>query len=189
MQVLTKTEVDARKQFFVRELRRSVFIYPTDTIYGIGCDALNGRLVDKIRELKGRQDMPFSVIAPSKDWVRQHCDVTAEGEEWLARLPGPYTLIFRVKQAEELPRSVNPGRDTLGVRIPDHWISELVAELGTPVITTSANRTGQNHLEDIDDIPSDWRDDIDFVLYDGEITGTPSTLVHLYEKEVVVQER
>lgn len=189
MQVLTKSELEARKEFFLRKLTDCIFIYPTDTIYGVGCNALDGRLVDRIRELKGRYNMPFSVIAPSKEWIREYCVIDEEGEKWLAKLPGPYTLIFQIKKHEEFPRSITMGKETLGVRIPDHWIAELATELNFPIITTSANRTGGNHMQQINDLPIDWKDEVAYVLYDGELVGTPSTLIHLYKEKVLVQER
>lgn len=189
MKALTKDEVFSRKELLLREFKKCLFIYPTDTIYGIGCNALDASLVDRVRELKKRFDMPFSVIAPSKEWIRDFCEVPPKGEEWLDKLPGPYTLIFRMKRPEELPMNVTRGKDTLGVRIPNHWISKAVNELKLPIITTSANRTGENHMQKIDDISESWRDELDYVIYEGEISGSPSTLVHLYDEEVKVLER
>ena len=90
----------------------SVFIHPTDTIYGIGCDAQNSGSVKKVRKLKGRAANPFSVIAPSLDWVNENCIVTRQGEEWLDKLPGPYTLIFKLKN-NCVAKEVNPNLKTL----------------------------------------------------------------------------
>lgn len=188
MQVITISEIESRKQFYARQLKKSIFIYPTDTIYGVGCNALDGRLIDWVRDMKRQPEQPFAVLAPSKEWIRKHCVVDEQGEEWLEKLPGPYTLIFRIKEVEEFPRSLTLGSDLLGVRIPDHWISCLVKELGVPIVTTGANRRGDNILEDITDLPSDWREDIEFAIDEGRITGNPSTLVHLHD-EVVVEER
>ena len=189
MQVLTKDELFSRKHFFLRKLKESVFVYPTDTIYGVGCNALDSRLVSKVRELKGRHAMPFSVIAPSKEWIRDVCEIDEKGEEWLAKLPGPYTLIFRMRKPEEMPHNVTLGGETLGVRIPDHWIGDLARELKVPLITTSANQTGANYMRTIDDLSSSFRQEVAFVIYEGEIAGHPSTLVHLYAEEVKVQKR
>lgn len=180
MEVVTKGTLELQKALMFKKIREGIFVYPTDTIYGIGCNAENGVLIDKIRALKGRQDMPFSVIAPSKNWIREHCVVSEREEEWLAKLPGPYTLIFKVKTPEKLPLSLNGGRDTLGVRIPNHWISNVVAELGIPVVTTSANRSGGNVIRTIEDLPSDWKEEVSVAIDEGENKGHASTLVHLY---------
>ncbi|UCG94990.1 MAG: Sua5/YciO/YrdC/YwlC family protein, partial [archaeon] len=76
-------------------LQGSVFIHPTDTIYGLGCDATRYNSVIRIRQIKQREQKPFSVIAPSKEWILENCVV---GEADLTRLPGPYTLILKLKQ-------------------------------------------------------------------------------------------
>lgn len=189
MEVVTKGTLELQKALMFKKIREGLFVYPTDTIYGIGCNAGNGALIEKIRELKGRKDMPFSVIAPSKSWIREHCLVDKKGEEWLEKLPGPYTLIFKVKKPEELPLSLNGGRDTLGVRIPNHWISDVIAELSIPIVTTSANRSGGNVIKTIEDLPNDWKEELVIAIDEGENTGHASTLVHLYEEDVKVQKR
>lgn len=179
MQTLTKEELSQRKTLYCRKILQDVFIYPTDTIYGIGCDATNGVLVEKIRELKQRENMPFSVIAPSKEWIREVCEVTEKTEEWLDKLPGPYTLILKVKDHTMLPRKVTCGADTLGVRIPNHWISACVAELKKPIITTSANVHAENYMRTSDDLPDAWKHKVPFIIEEGELYNKPSTIVNL----------
>ena len=99
MPLISKTELDQRKDVFLDEIKSGiVFVYPTDTIYGIGCDATNSSSVLKVRNIKERNDLPFSVVAPSKDWIRDNCEVDAKAEQWLDKLPGPYTLILKLKR-------------------------------------------------------------------------------------------
>ncbi len=145
-----------------------VFIYPTDTIYGIGCDARNERAVERIREIKGTSK-PWSVIAPSKGWVRQYCQA---GEE-LEKLPGPYTFIY--ESSLRLPCMA--GGSTLGVRIPDHTFSALVEESAVPVVTTSVNATGEAPLVDIQQLSQQVKEKVDFVVDVGPIIGKPSTVI------------
>lgn len=189
MNVLVKEEIFTRKEYYLRELKKNVFIYPTDTIYGVGCDATNGVLVDKIRELKERAVMPFSVIAPSKNWIRTMCIITQEAEEWLAKLPGPYTLILPLKKPEELARGVTQGKDTLGVRIPNHWFSEVVSLLNIPVVTTSANRSGENYMRTIDDLSAHWKEIVKYTIYEGECMGSPSTIIDLTGTQTNITKR
>lgn len=73
----------------------AIFIYPTDTVYGIGCDAGNSKSVAKVREIK-QTKQPFSVIAPSKKWIKHKLKIMHT--EYLKRLPGQYTLIFTKKR-------------------------------------------------------------------------------------------
>jgi len=171
---------------YCRKILQDVFIYPTDTVYGIGCDATNGVLVEKIRELKEREDMPFSVIAPSKEWIRKVCEVDAMAEEWLEKLPGPYTLILKIKDHTRLPRKVTCGMETLGVRIPNHWISNCVAELKKPIITTSANIHGENYMKSIDDLSDSWKHKVPFMIEEGEIPNKPSTIIDLSGEQAVI---
>jgi len=76
MQIINRDEYKLKKQEFLAKIRQgAVFIYPTDTIYGLGANALNHDAVHKIREAKDRYTRPFSVIAPSKDWIKENCEI------------------------------------------------------------------------------------------------------------------
>ncbi|MBI2144778.1 threonylcarbamoyl-AMP synthase [Candidatus Woesearchaeota archaeon] len=190
MRVIQKEEFLLQEAAYLRQVRQgAVFIHPTDTIYGIGCDATNEGAVQRIRDAKQRASMPFSVIAPSKKWILDNCEVSGEAKEWLEKLPGPYTLIFKLKNRSAVAAAVNLGSDTLGVRIPAHWISEAVADLGIPVVSTSANITGQPYMTSIDDLDGSIKEKVDFAIYEGEKEGRPSTIVKLFENEVQVVER
>ena len=88
METLTKTELRLRYTEIAERIRNgAVFIYPTDTIYGIGCGALDKNAVEKIRRLKERQTNPFSIIAPSKEWITENCIITKEAKDLLNKLP------------------------------------------------------------------------------------------------------
>ena len=118
MQNISEEEFKTEKLIFFKKIKEgALFIHPTDTIYGIGCNALNHDSVYRIREAKERYTAPFSVIAPSKDWVRQNCEVNEKVEEWLNKLPGAYTLILKLKDKDAVAPNVNMDMDTLGIRI------------------------------------------------------------------------
>ena len=173
--IVSRAEFLGRKSKFLKNIKDgAVFIYPTDTVYGIGCDATNEKAVQKLRALKQRNVRPMSVIAPSKEWILEHCYVDPKE---LERLPGPYTLIMRVKQNTVAP-SVPMGKDTLGVRIPAHWFSDVVAAYGKPIVTTSANITGGNVMQRLEDLPTELRH-VDFIVFEGPGGGKPSQLIDL----------
>jgi L-threonylcarbamoyladenylate synthase len=150
-----------------------IFIYPTDTIYGIGCDAEDKKLVDIIREIKKRDSTPFSVIAPSIEWILENCETSLE--EINNYLPGPYTLLLKKKNKYFL----NHVSDTefLGVRIPKHPFIELLQKTGKPIITTSVNLSGEKPANKVGEISEEILSKVDMIFDFGELSGKPSKLV------------
>ena len=180
METLTKTELQLKQlEIFGRINKGSVFVHPTDTIYGLGCDATNSTAVKKLRQLKERQDNPFSVWVPSLKWIKDNCVVDKEGEKWLKDLPGPYTLIFKLKNKNAVAKEVTLGGDSLGVRIPEHWFSQVVSSIKKPIVTTSANKAGQPFMTSVGDLHMDLQSGIDFVIYEGEKKARPSKIIDL----------
>jgi tRNA threonylcarbamoyl adenosine modification protein (Sua5/YciO/YrdC/YwlC family) len=188
MEIFTKEEALEYKEKLKKEiLKGAIFIYPTDTIYGIGCNALNNKAVEKIRELKSRATNPFSIIAPGKKWIKDNCIIN--DENWLNNLPGPYTLVMEMKNKKAVSSHVNPGIKTLGVRIPNNWFSKIVEEIGVPVVTTSVNKTGEPYMTSLEDVDDDIKHAVDYIFYEGERDGKPSTLVIFNKGKVEVKER
>lgn len=183
MRIISAQEALKNKRALFKELDAgAVFIYPTDTIYGIGCDAANDEAVKRIRKLKQRESKPFSIIAPSVDWIHENCD-TSHAQGWLVKFPGPYTLILNLKKHGVCP-SVNKGLKSIGVRIPNHWISSFVAEYGKPIVTTSVNLAGEPFATTREELE---RFDVDFIIFEGEKKGSPSTVVELIGQERIVR--
>ena len=164
----------------------SVFIYPTDTIYGIGCNACISDSVRRIRQIKSRASNPFSVIAPSLEWVHDNCSLSKEAEEWLGKMPGPYTLILKIKK-DCVAKEVNLGLKTLGIRIPNHWIRNVVAEANEPVVTTSVNKANEDYMTSLEDLDPAIKSGIDFALYEGKKEGKPSKIIDLTGNVKVIE--
>ena len=185
MEILTKVELLLRKKEIISRIKEGeIFIYPTDTIYGIGCSALNEQAVERVRLLKGRFNKPFSVIAPSLTWVKEVCQGPA-ANKWISKLPGPYTLITKLKQKNLVAKSVNLGQGTLGIRLPNHWFTSFVAEIGVPIITTSVNKSGGQFMTDLKNIDKDIEQGVDFIIFEGEKEARPSTLVNLVDEKKI----
>jgi len=177
MKLIDKAYVEANKSEIIEAIRSGkIFIYPTDTIYGIGCNALLADVVNRIREIKHRDERPFSIIAPSKQWIVESCEVEADLLDQY--LPGPYTLIVG-RKGGVVAKEVNPIDDTLGVRIPDHWFTNLVEEVGIPFVTTSVNISGEPHMEKFEDLKTEIKDQVDYVVYEGEKRGQRSERITL----------
>lgn len=192
MKILSKEEFQLKRDMYTKFIEDgAVFIYPTDTIYGIGCDARNKSAVSKIRELKQRMEQPFSVIVPSKAWITDNCLTAPEIIEWVEKLPGPYTLLLNLEKKGVVAQNVNPTKreDSLGVRIPDNWFSGEVEYLGFPVITTSVNREGNEFMTSLEDMDPAFKGHVDFIVYEGEKAGNFSKLIDLRSEDIKIIER
>jgi len=150
-----------------------VFIYPTDTVYGIGCNALNEKAVQKIREIKRRDNKPFSIIAPSIEWIKNNLIIDCDLRKYL---PGAYTIILKKKNPEFL--SWVSSSDSLGVRIPDCKFCDKIREARVPFITTSVNFSGEKPATKISEIPKEIINKADFIIKSKtKLSGKPSTLI------------
>jgi L-threonylcarbamoyladenylate synthase len=184
MRILEKSEFNTFKDVHLGKVKQGgLFIYPTDTIYRIGCDATNGEAIEKIRSLKMRPNQPLSVIAPSKTWIQENCVMNNQAEEWLDKLPGPYTLVLELKKDAEVHPSYNKKDKTIGVMIPNHWIADTVAEFGKPIITTSPNIHGETVMHEPNHLDETFRPHVDFMVYEGELHNPASAVVKLTEEE------
>ncbi len=185
METLTKSEVQIRRDELLQRIANGeIFIHPTDTIYGLGCNAMDENAVKAIRKLKERQETPFSIWVPNKDCVMQNCVVTKETQSWLDKLPGPFTVVVKLKNKSALAKSVNPIGDTIGIRLPGHWFAVMVERLGVPIVTTSANRTGQMFMSNLEDLDDEIKKGVRFAIYEGEKKGKPSTIIDLMKGNV-----
>ena len=165
-----------------------IIVYPTDTIYGIGCDILNKKAVQTIQKIKHRKKQkPLSIIcADLKDISRWAMVSNWQYKILKKHLPGPFTFIL--KASKEAPKILqDPKRKTIGVRIPNNEIClNLVKELGNPIITTSVNESGKQNYAHPDKIKKDWFGKVDLILDAGKIKGEPSTVVSLIDDQVEI---
>jgi tRNA threonylcarbamoyl adenosine modification protein (Sua5/YciO/YrdC/YwlC family) len=192
MIVINFDEYNVNRKAILKEVPSSIFVYPTDTIYGIGCNALDEKLITQIRKLKN-SNQPFSVIVPNKEWIYENCVVTEEAEEWIRKLPGPYTLLLKLKNKKAVAKNVHNydmnGDVIIGVRMPNHWFLAISYNLKIPIITTSANVTGQNFMTSLEDLDPIIRNGVDYLFYEGPKHGVPSTIVHLGGNKISITPR
>jgi len=152
-----------------------IFIYPTDTIYGLGCDATNIQAVNKIKQIKQRdKDKPLSIIAPSINWIKQNC-IIPKDLDINKYLPGPYTLILKKQKPNFLNHVSNT--DSLGIRIPNNNFTKKIQESKTPFITTSVNLSGEKSITHPNQVKEQIKDKVDIIIDEGELNGRPSTLI------------
>ena len=159
-------------------LANKIFIYPTDTIYGIGCNALHKEAVEKIKNIKQRdKDKPLSIIAPSVEWIKENCILSKEDEKAIEKyLPGPFTLLLK-KKNQDFMQWIS-SNDMIGIRIPNHTITKIIQKSNLPFITTSVNLSGEPFAKSLEEIPEKIKKQVDFIIESKEkLTGIPSILI------------
>lgn len=163
--------------------------YPTDTTYGIGCDLLNKRAIERIYTLKKRdRRKPVSILCSDLKDLSRYAVISNSAYRILRRqLPGPYTFILPATPL--VPKVMLTPQKTVGARIPDSQIvREVVEGLGRPLISTSATLEDGTVLNDPEEIERLFRGTIDIVIAQ-ECPGEPSSIVDLTEDEPVVIRR
>ena len=153
---------------------------PTDTVYGVAANALDEKAVDKVFDLKGREDTsPIPVlIGQVEDLYRYGREIPNEAIE-LARAFWPGQMTIVVPKADIIPSVVSGGLDTVGLRIADHPVPrELVSALGVPITATSANISGTDSLSSAKSVLEQLGHSLDMVFDGGELPPSrPSTVV------------
>ncbi|MDD1675542.1 MAG: threonylcarbamoyl-AMP synthase [Methanomicrobiales archaeon] len=174
------TDIIARA---VEVLRRDgLVVYPTDTVYGLGADALSEEAVMKVYEAKGRPfHNPISVAVCDMEMLCCIARVSPPAEALIERfLPGPMTVILPAKSV--LPPLLMAGTGQIGVRIPDHEIAlSLVRVFDAPITATSANRTGERNPRSEDEVQVPH----DLLISGGTLPGVPSTVVDPDRRQIL----
>ena len=167
-----------------------VIIYPTDTVYGLGCDITNLKALERIAKIKGikLERSNFSFICQDlsnlSDYVTQ---IDTSTFKLLKRtLPGPYTFVL--PGASTLPHPFKKKK-TVGIRIPDNSIAlEIVKSLGNPIVSTSIHDEDEllEYTTDPELIFEKWSSKVDLVIDGGYGDNTPSTVVEVKDSEITI---
>jgi len=159
-----------------------VVVYPTDTYYGIGCDIMNKKAIERIYQIKQRNNSkPFSFICSGLKNISHYAKVSNYAYKTMKRLlPGPYTFIL--EGSKLVPKIMLTKRRTAGIRVPDNPIClALVKELGNPVITTSATWPDGTIFHDASLIHDYFGNRIDAVVDGSIVPGQPSSVILLID--------
>jgi tRNA threonylcarbamoyl adenosine modification protein (Sua5/YciO/YrdC/YwlC family) len=157
-----------------------VIAYPTDTYYGIGCDIMNKKAIEKIYQLKQRNKIkPFSFICSGLKNISHYAKVSNYAYKTMKRLlPGPYTFILGGSKL--VPKIMLTKRKTAGIRVPDNSIClALIEALGNPIISTSATKPDGTIIYDPSLIHDFYHPRIDVVIDGGPVPGLPSSVISL----------
>lgn len=164
-----------------------IIIYPTDTVYGLGCDLFNKKGIEKIYEIKRKtKKQPLSFVCADLKHLSQFATVSDFAYRVMRRyLPGPYTFILPASRL--VPKIILPKRQTTGIRVPDHQIClAIVRELGRPIISTSVKNDEGDLMNDPILIHDRFKHCVDLVIDGGIIPAEPSTVVSLIDDKVDV---
>lgn len=164
-----------------------VIAYPTDTIYGLGCDIFNKKGVKKIYQIKQRDPRkPFSFICADLSDVSNYAQVSNFAFKIMKRyLPGPFTFVLEATRV--VPDVLTTRQKTVGIRIPDNPIAlSIVRELGHPIVTTSVNISGEESHCDPVIIDQAVGKQLDMVVDGGNLLGEQSTVISLIDDQVEV---
>jgi len=166
-----------------------IIIYPTDTVYAMGCDALNVRAVEKICKLKGinPQKNHLSIICPDLSNISEYAKVNNSVFKLMKRnLPGPFTFILNATNS--LPK-IYKNRKEVGIRVPDNNITiTITKELGNPLLTTSVRDKDQwgEYSVDPELIEGDYGDVVDVIIDGGYGGFEHSTVINCTNDEIEI---
>ncbi|MDD3249482.1 MAG: L-threonylcarbamoyladenylate synthase [Smithellaceae bacterium] len=164
-----------------------VIIYPTDTVYGLGCGLSNKRGIEKIYEIKRRnKKRPLSFVCSDLKHISQYALVTDYAYKTMKRfLPGPYTFILEASRL--VPKIILPKRPTTGIRVPANEIClALIRELGQPIISTSVQTQDGEDLGDPAIINEHFGRIVEMIIDGGIIVPEPSSVISLVDDTIEV---
>lgn len=164
-----------------------VIVYPTDTIYGLGCDIFNKKAIEKIYLLKKRMlKKPLSIICADFKQVRDYTIIQNYAYHLMKKtLPGPYTFILKAKY--KMLKAFLAKNKTVGIRIPANKIClAITKKLGNPIISTSLNISGQAVLTNPNQLAKKMLNKIDLIIDSGTLPGTPSSIIDLSGQAPVI---
>ncbi|MBS1951606.1 MAG: threonylcarbamoyl-AMP synthase [Cytophagales bacterium] len=168
-----------------------IIVYPTDTIYGIGCDLTNRRSVEKLCAILGIKPVKLDLSFICHDLSHISAYVkridTPEFKVLKKALPGPFTFIF--ESSTQVPKILGITKKTVGIRIPDHPIPrDIVKLLGNPLITSSIKNDDEikEYTTDPEEIYEDFKHKVDLVIDGGTGGNVPSTVVDFTGSEPII---
>jgi tRNA threonylcarbamoyl adenosine modification protein (Sua5/YciO/YrdC/YwlC family) len=169
-----------------------VIIYPTDTVYGIGCSIFDTRAIERVYRIKGQEkSKPFSFICYDLSHISEYAKVSNPAFRLMKHLvPGPFTFLLPASKLKQLPKSMISSRKTVGIRVPQNKISlAIIRELGHPILNASVTDDEGRVISDPDVIKERYAKQVDLILDGGTSNLELSTILDLTDDlPVVVRE-
>jgi len=159
-----------------------IIIYPTDTVYGLGCGVESKNAIERIYLIKRqRSDKPFSFVCSDLTHISEYAHVSNAAFKIMKHLiPGPYTFILPAARMKQLPKILVSKRKTVGIRVPDSKVSlAIVRELGHPILSTSVTDESGGLMNDPAGIAERFHNAVDLIIDGGMLPSNPSTVLDL----------
>jgi tRNA threonylcarbamoyl adenosine modification protein (Sua5/YciO/YrdC/YwlC family) len=166
------------------ELLRSggVIVYPTDTVYGLGCSILQAAAIERVYAIKRQErGKPFSFICSDLSHISEYAVVSNPAFRLIKKLtPGPYTFLLPASRMKQIPKSMMSKRKTVGIRVPDNVVCQaLIRELGHPVLSASATDEDGGIMNVPAGIAALYGSRVDLILDSGNGLLDVSTILDL----------
>lgn len=169
-----------------------IIIYPTDTVYALGCDITHIKAIERICKLKEikPEKSNFSFVCSDLSHLSSYCKAIPNHVFRVMKrgLPGPYTFILEANH--QVPKLLKHNKKTVGIRVPNNAICKAIVEsLGNPLISTSLHNTSDDILEYFSDpeiIHTNYQDKVDMVIHGGFGNIYPSTIIDCSTEEILV---
>lgn len=161
-----------------------IIIFPTDTYYGLGCDIFNREGIEQLFSIKAENDTKlFSFICSDLKDIAKYAKVSDYAYRTMKHLlPGPYTFVLPA--AKVIPKKLWSKRKTVGIRVPDHWVTlSIINELGNPIVSTSTTNRKGDPLIDPFEIKNIFNSQVDLMLASNSSNFKPSSVVDLSGEE------
>jgi L-threonylcarbamoyladenylate synthase len=166
-----------------------IVAYPTDTVYGLGCDPRDAAAVDRLFIIKERERKPVSVLCSDRAKAAELVEFGTIAQRLASRYwPGALTIVLPLKA--DLPVKLHQNTGWLGVRVPDHrWCLSLIRRSGGFLTGTSANLSGAAPSRSAEDVVKQLGERVDLIIDGGKLSGTESTVVRVAAESVEVLRR
>ncbi|WP_144239979.1 L-threonylcarbamoyladenylate synthase [Haladaptatus cibarius] len=163
----------------------NLVVYPTETVYGLGADALDPNAIDAVFDAKRRaREKPVSLAVPDVESALSYVRPTERERKFMREfLPGPVTVLC--EKRDVVPDVLTAGKPRVGVRIPDHERALELLEHVAPITSTSANVSGHTSVTRVADLDTEIEDAAAIIIDGGETGGTGSTVVNVERGEIV----
>jgi len=163
-----------------------VIVYPTETVYGLGANALDDQSIMRVFLIKKRPlSMPIFLAVSSLEMLEKVAEIGEEDVTLLEQLfPGPVSVLVRKKSI--VPDLLTAGSPLVGIRFPENEMAQKIIDLAGPLTSTSANRTGSPPPSSASEVSREIADRVDLVVNGGKSTySQPSTLLDLKKREII----